>query len=883
MVSDKKYYNNTITETAQALETTLEHGLENAQVAQRQQVYGWNKLQAEEHKSVFRMFLGHLNDPLIYVLLAAVAITMAMGEFIDGIIILIVVLLNSILGVVQELKADSALAALQQLATPKALVRRNGQVIEVSSEALVPGDIVILDAGRYVPADIRLTVAANLKVDESALTGESVSVEKDADTVLAQQEVSIGDRINMAYMSTLVTYGRGEGIVVNIGHGTEVGKIANIIKNELKVATPLEMRLAALGKTLGKLAVAICVVMFVIGWLQGRDLATMFMTAVSLAVASIPEGLAAIVAIVLSIGVTKMAKQKAIIKKLPAVETLGAVDIVCSDKTGTLTQNQMTVTQVFTFTDQLVDIKKGVQVEDSTKWLATAMVLNSDATLVDQEATGDPTEIALLRLADDIGLNRDQLHQSYPRINELAFDSNRKMMSTVHQHQDECFVFTKGAIDNLILKCTAVLEDGAIIPITEAHIVVITAAASRMSQLALRTLAVAYKPAQSDIAADAMEQELILIGVVGMIDPPRPEVKVSIAEAKAAGITTIMITGDHKDTALAIAKELGIASHANQAITGVEIDQLSSATFESSIDQYRVFARVSPEHKVNIVKAFKQKGHIVSMTGDGVNDAPSLNAADIGVAMGITGTDVAKNASSMILADDNFSTIIAAIEQGRNIYNNIKKSVIFLLSSNVGEVIAMLIAILAGAPMPLIATQLLWINLVTDSLPAIALGMDPGSKDVMLAKPRSASEGFFAHGASLSIIIGGVTIGLVTIVAFYLGFEHNGVSMFDEVIAPEALAYARTMAFMTIIAAQLFFSFTFNQSHHSIFSKGIFRNPYLWGAIIVGLSLQLIVLEVPFLTQAFQLSSLPLSSWNEIIFLGLVPLAVHEVFKRIKK
>lgn len=863
------------------IESDPDFGLSQEEAQKRLSTYGPNVLKGAPPKSLLKMLLGHLNDALIYVLLGAVVITMLMGEYIDAIIILAVVLLNTVLGVVQEKRAGNAIEALKKLASPKALVKRNGQLIEIAGSELSIGDLVILDAGRYVPADLRLTETANLKIDESALTGESIAVEKDAAFVIEDNDAALGDCVNMAYMSTLATYGRGQGVVVAIANDTEVGKIANIISQEEEVVTPLEKKLEELGKVLGKIAVVVCLLMFSIGYFQGRDLADMFLTAVSLAVASIPEGLAAIVAIVLSIGVTKMAKQNAIIKKLPAVETLGSVNIICSDKTGTLTQNKMTVTHFFTFSDQTLAVEGTSSLSNEGKLLVKAMVLNSDATLEGTHATGDPTELALLMLADDLKQDRLQMKEAYPRIDEQAFDSDRKMMSTLHDNNQGYVIFTKGAIDNLILKCKYIVENGEVIPFTETHKKLLMMASDEMSEKALRTLAVAYKPIDKIIPKEDFEHQLIMIGVVGMIDPPREEVKDSIRLAKNAGITTIMITGDHKNTALAIAKELGIADNPAQAITGNDLNSMNKVTFQNNIANYRVFARVSPEHKVNIVKAFQSKGNIVSMTGDGVNDAPSLNAADIGVAMGITGTDVAKNASDMILADDNFSTIVSAIEEGRNIYNNIKKSVVFLLSSNVGEVICMLLAILVGMPVPLIATQLLWINLVTDSLPAIALGMDPGSKDVMNDTPRSSKESFF-NGSIGTVAIGGISIGIVTIISYWLGFIEYGFSPFDNNIPDNVLEYARTMAFMTIIACQLFYSLTFRHPYLNIFKAGVFKNKYLTGAIVLGFAIQTLVLEIPVLQNAFKLQSLHWKGWLEVIGLGLIPLILNEVFKVFK-
>jgi len=877
----KQYFQFSTDEVYQQLLVDPHVGLEKNEVAKRQEEFGKNVLTGQKKKSLFSIFFSQLNDALIYVLLAAVIITVAMGEYTDGIIILIVILINAFLGMFQEIKASNAIAALQSMASPKALVKRSGEQFEVDSGDLVPGDIVILDAGRYVPADLRLVETVNLKIDESALTGESVAVEKNAEELYQDEDVAIADRVNMAYMTSLVTYGRGTGVVVSIGNKTEVGKIADFLKEDQQTKTPLEIRLAHLGKTLGKLAVGICVFIFVVSYFQGRDLSEMFLTSVSLAVASIPEGLAAIVAIVLSIGVTKMAKQKAIIKKLPAVETLGSVNIVCSDKTGTLTQNKMTVKELFTFADKLVDVNEEGKILPEEKLLIEGMVLASDATLEADKQTGDPTEVALLMLADHWGLNRKEIIEAQPRINELAFDSDRKMMSTLHEDQNGYKLYVKGAVDNLILKCKYVLEQGQQIPITDAHKTLISEAVDQMSAKALRTLALAYKEPSKNIAEDQFEEDLIFVGLVGMIDPPRQEVKDSIQLAKNAGIRTIMITGDHKETAFAIAKELGIADNKDQAITGVELNALDAHKLANKIENYAVFARVSPENKVNIVKAFKEKGNIVSMTGDGVNDAPSLNAADIGVAMGITGTDVAKNASDMILADDNFSTIITAIEQGRNIYNNIKKSVVFLLASNVGEVVAMFTAIVAGMPVPLLATQLLWINLITDTLPAVALGMDPGDKAVMKDKPRSIKENFFSHGAGKRVILGGLLIGALTIIAFIFGYYEHNYSVFDSNIPEEVHAYSRTMAFLTIIACQLFYSLSFRNERKSILQVGLFSNLYLIGAIILGFALQLMVLFIPVMRESFKLQLISVQDWGIILLFGLVPMLINELIKWI--
>lgn len=875
-------YSLSVEESLQNMGVNPSEGLSGPEVEKRLQEYGKNKLQEQKRKSIFRIFFEQLNDALIYVLFAAVGITFFMGEYTDGIIILIVILINAFLGLFQEVRANNAIDALRNLSHPKAIVRREGKVLEIDSELLVPGDIVMLEAGRYIPADLRLIESANLQIDESALTGESVAAEKDAGAKFDEEYIPLGDRINLAYMSTLVTYGRGVGLVIGTSNQTEIGKIAGFLDTGETEETPLEIRLDHLGKTLGKVAIGICVVIFIISYFQGRDLTEMFLTSVSLAVASIPEGLAAIVAIVLSIGVTKMAKQNAIIKKLPAVETLGSVTIVCSDKTGTLTQNKMTVQEAFTFSDDLISVDDEGENTFEENLLAEAMVLASDATLEEDKQTGDPTEVALLALADQWEMDRKELHSNQPRVDELAFDSDRKMMSTLHNHDSKYILYTKGAVDSLLPNCKYIIQNEELHPITEEHKKQITDAVEAMSSKALRTLAVAFKESDSKIEKEEFEKDLVFIGLVGMIDPPRKEVMDSIEKAKEAGVTTIMITGDHGNTAFAIAKELGIAENFDQVTTGKEINAISYEELESHIADFRVFARVSPEHKVNIVKAFKSKGNIVSMTGDGVNDAPSLNAADIGVAMGITGTDVAKNASDMILADDNFSTIIGAIEQGRNIYNNIKKSVVFLLASNLGEVITMLVTIVAGLPVPLLATQLLWINLITDTLPAVALGMDPGDPNVMKEKPRELNENFFSHGGTQRVIVAGILIGLLTAAAFLIGYFEHGYNPFKDQIPEDIHSYARTMAFLTIIACQLFYSLSFRSESKSIFKVGIFSNKYLVFAIILGFALQLLVLFVPVLRESFKLQIIGLNDWLKVLGFGLVPLFVNELFKLIR-
>ena len=863
-------------------------GLSTEEAKNRLEKYGLNKLKGKPKKSLLQLFLAQLKDVLIYVLIGAAVINIiAHGTegIPDALIILTVVLINALVGVIQESKAEKALEALQQMTAPKSLVRRNGEVIEINSEELVPGDILIIDAGRYIPADVRLIESANLQIQESSLTGESVPSEKNADFITSDEKISVGDKENMAFMSTIAIYGRGEGVVVATAMDTEIGKIAKILDEDENMLTPLQIKLEELGKTLGYGALAICGIIFVVGMLQGRQVVEMFMTSISLAVAAIPEGLVAIVAIVLSLGVKSMSRKNAIVRKLPAVETLGAVNIICSDKTGTLTQNKMTVVKTYTL-DNLKDIsdERNQKANVDETELIRSFVLCSDASIDGGQDIGDPTEVALVVLGDKFNLEKNTLNAEYKRVGENPFDSDRKLMSTLNEEGNKFRVHTKGAIDNILMRSNRILVNGEILPITDEAKAKILKVAENMSDDALRVLGVAFKDVDTEIDPEEMEKDLVVVGIVGMIDPPRIEVKASIEEAKRAGITPIMITGDHKNTAVAIAKELGIATDISQSLTGSEIDSIPDEKFAKEINNYRVFARVSPEHKVKIVRAFKKQGNIVSMTGDGVNDAPSLKSADIGVAMGITGTDVSKGASDMILTDDNFTTIVHAIEEGRNIYNNIKKTIMFLLSCNLGEVLCVFFATVFGWAMPLVPTQLLWVNLITDTLPAISLGMDPGDKDVMNRKPRDPKESFFAEGAGMRAIVGGVLIGILTLVAFYLGIIHFGdVPIKEAKDGTEIVTYGRTMAFIVLTFSQLFYSLSMRNSKKTIFEVGFFGNMFLIISIIISIILQVLLISIPPIAEMFKVTALDPSHWGMVIGLSLIPFAINEIIKVVTR
>jgi Ca2+-transporting ATPase len=870
-VGDFMWFEKGVDEIIKELNTDKVNGLTSEEAVTRRNKYGPNRLTGKKKKSILRLLFEQINDVLIYILLGAAVISALLNEISDAAIIIIVVILNAVIGLVQESKAEKALESLKKLSFPKALVKRDGKILEISSEDVVAGDVVILEAGKYVPCDLRLIETANLKIEESALTGESVPSQKYAENISQNENTALGDQKNMAFMSTMVTYGRGAGIAVAIGMDTEMGKIAKMLDENGKNLTPLQVKLAQLGKMLGFVVLVICILMFGVALIQHRDLFEMFLTAISLAVAAIPEGLPAMVTIVLAVGVQRMIKRNAIIRKLPAIETLGSVNIICSDKTGTLTQNKMTVTKFYA--DGILDDVSRLDIKnDVHSSLVRDMVLCSDATYSGDSKTGDPTEIALIELGVKFNMYKDDENKLHSRKNEIPFDSNRKLMTTLNKFGDKFNVITKGAVDNLIKICTHIYMNGSVIPFSDDLKSKVMEASDVMSKEALRVLAAAFKVVDSaKIEIDSMEKDLTFVGLVGMIDPPRENVENSIEECRKSGIRTVMITGDHKNTAFAIAKKLGIAEDLSQVILGHEFDRLSDREAEDKIDNLRVFARVSPEHKVNIVKTLKKKGNIVSMTGDGVNDAPSLKAADIGVAMGITGTDVAKDASDMILTDDNFSTIVEAVKEGRNIYNNIRKSIVFLLSCNIGEIVALFIGIVLGWPSVLRPIHLLWVNLITDSLPALALGVDPDDPDIMKEKPRDAKKGLFSGRIGVFLIGNGILIGIITLSAFYIG----------NLVYSNSLMHAQTMAFVVLSVSQLFYTLSMRHSEKSIFEIGVFTNKYLIGAIILGIILQNIVITVPFLASVFKVFRLTIQDWLFVLLLSIIPLIVNEIGKVI--
>ena len=878
------YENKKVREVGQILQCDTEKGLSNAEAAGRQKQYGKNLLKEQKEKTKIVLFLEQLNDPLIFILFVATAISLFLGEMEDALIIVTVITVNAFVGVVQEGKARKAIEALKKLTSPHAIVKRGGRQMEVPAGDLVPGDIVCLEAGRQVPADLRLSKTMSLKIEESALTGESVPVDKDADYV-AQGKTDIGDCRNMAYMSTNVTYGRGEGIVVAIGMETQIGHIAGMISEAKEEITPLQKRLADLGKVLSALAVFICVFLFFVAVMQKRDVGDMLLTAISLAVAAVPEGLPAIVTIVLALSVSRMVKVNTIIRKLPSVETLGAVNVVCSDKTGTLTQNRMTVKKCYAegrvFPADKADMERHRE-------LLLGCVLCNDGVIAEGSRIGDPTELALLDLAGKYGMTREDIERDYPRVGEKAFDSDRKMMTTLHRGRNGSSLhaqvsYTKGSTEEVLRHSRYMLARGKRTALTESAKREILHAAGQMSAEALRVLAVATRRD----APDAEERELTFVGLVGMRDRASREAAEAVKAFRQAGVNTVMITGDHVDTAYAIAKELGIAGGREECLSGGELDKMSGEEFEKKAEYIRVYARVSPEHKVKIVSALKKKGRIVAMTGDGVNDAPSLKAADIGIAMGMNGTDVAKNASDMILTDDNFATIRKAIEEGRGIYENIRKAILFLLSSNFGEIITMLAAILAGFPSPLKASHILWINLITDSFPALALGVDENDgRELMRQKPRKSDENLFAHGGLACTLCYGAVIAAISITAFLqvpygaLVRQELPVNLHNikaMLALPELLNKAQTHAFTVLGMSQLVHAVGMRDVNKSVFRMNHFSNRSMIFACAAGVGLQALVTEIPYFVGLFGTVKLSLHEWGWLAALSFMPLVVHEL------
>lgn len=853
---------------AKNLKTNINIGLSDDEAQKRFERYGPNNLKEKKKESIFVKFIKQFNDFMIITLIIAAIISAVVSklngeaDYIDSIIIVAIVIFNAIMGLVQEQKAEKSLEALKKMTAPNAKVRRNGRVQEIDATLVVPGDIVILEAGNYVPADCRLINSYNLKIEESALTGETIPSLKDSSKIL-KENTAMGDLCNMVFATTIVVNGHGEAIVVETGMNTRVGKIAGMIIEDESPETPIQKKLAEVGKILAIACIIICVLIFVIGIFKKIPIIEMFMTSVGLAVAAIPEGLPAIVTIMLSIGVTKMAKKNSIIRKLPAVETLGSSSVICSDKTGTLTQNKMTVTEIrncfgrANSNERKFILELGTMCTDTTEER-----INGKLGFV-----GEATEVAISNAAMEEGVSKSFLYDEMKRINDIPFDSKRKMMTTIHKYGNGYRIITKGAPDVLLKRCSNCYSGGQIVPIFSKKDD-INEQNNQMAEKALRVIAVAYKDVEKLPEMQDVEKDLIFCGLIGMIDPPREGVKEAVRTCRRAGIKTVMITGDHLQTAKAIAKELGILKRGDLAIDGETLERMSQHELEQNIMDYSVFARVSPEHKVRIVKAFQSTGAVVAMTGDGVNDAPALKNADIGIAMGKGGTDVAKNAADMILLDDNFVTIVEAVKQGRNIYDNIKKAIHFLISTNIGEIVTIFFGLVLGIKSPLLAIQLLWINLVTDSLPAIALGLEKEEENIMSRLPRNPKKNLFADGLWWKIMIEGAMLGMFTLLAFSIGNRLYSVEV------------GRTMAFLTLGILELVHSFNI-KSEESIFKIGIFENKYLIGALVLGVILQVIVVVVSPLAQVFSLVPLTGIQWLYTVLIAIAPIPIVEIQKAV--
>ena len=853
------WHTKNIKEVEKELRTNIKTGLGDKDVLIRQDEFGKNKIEEGKKESLLVKFINQFKDFMIIILIIAAIISAVVsylegtGDYFDSIIIIAIVLFNGLMGLIQEAKAEKSIEALKKMSAPVAKVRRNGKVLTVNGEDIVPGDIVILETGCYVPADIRLINTYNLKVEESSLTGETEAVEKDENAVFNNQKVPLGDMKNMVFAGTAVVNGHAEGIVTNIGMNTEVGKIASMIITNEAPQTPIQKKLSEVGKVLGIACVVICALIFVIGVIKKISVVEMFMTSVGLAVAAIPEGLPAIVTIILSIAVTKMAKRNAIIRKLPAVETLGSSKVICSDKTGTLTENNMKVVEIIGNKNKILEYG--------------ALCCNCE--INEGVVEGEPTEVAIVKEAV-----KEKQNKVLPRICEIPFDSNRKLMTTVNELENGKYrIITKGAPEILLSICDYYEENNNVHNMNSTFLSKIKNKNEKMAEKALRVLGVAYLDVDimpKEISADFLEKGLIFEGLIGMIDPPRKGVKEAVLACRRAGIKTVMITGDHITTAKAIAKDLEILRGRELAITGQELDKISDSKLEKEIMNYSVFARVTPEHKVRIVKAFQKTGAVVAMTGDGVNDAPALKKSDIGIAMGRKGTDVAKNAADMILNDDNFVTIVDAVKQGRNIFDNIKKAIHFLIATNIGEIVTIFVGLLLGVKSPLLAIQLLWVNLVTDSLPAIALGLEPPEKDIMNRPPRDSKKSIFADGLMGKIVVEGFMIGMFTILAFFIGNRYYGIEV------------ARTMAFISLGMLELIHSFNV-KSEESIFKVGLFENKYLVGAFLLGTVLQLGIVFVPTLAEIFKLTQLNTTQWLITIAISIAPIIIVEIQKKFNE
>lgn len=862
------WHSSSVEEVSKKLKTNINIGLSEEETQKRFERYGPNNLKEKKKESIFVKFIKQFNDFMIITLIIAAIISAVVSklngeaDYIDSIIIVAIVIFNAIMGLVQEQKAEKSLEALKKMSAPNAKVRRNGRVQEIDATMVVPGDIVILEAGNYVPADCRLINSYNLKIEESALTGETIPSLKDSSKIL-KENTAMGDLCNMVFATTIVVNGHGEAIVVETGMNTRVGKIAGMIIEDESPETPIQKKLAEVGKILAIACIIICVLIFVIGIFKKIPIIEMFMTSVGLAVAAIPEGLPAIVTIMLSIGVTKMAKKNSIIRKLPAVETLGSSSVICSDKTGTLTQNKMTVTEVrncfgrANSNERKFIFELGTMCTDTTEER-----INGKLGFV-----GEATEVAISNAAMEEGVSKSFLYDEMKRINDIPFDSKRKMMTTIHKYGNGYRIITKGAPDVLLKRCSNCYSGGQIVPIFSKKDD-INEQNNQMAEKALRVIAVAYKDVEKLPEMQDVEKDLIFCGLIGMIDPPREGVKEAVRTCRRAGIKTVMITGDHLQTAKAIAKELGILKRGDLAIDGETLERMSQHELEQNIMDYSVFARVSPEHKVRIVKAFQSTGAVVAMTGDGVNDAPALKNADIGIAMGKGGTDVAKNAADMILLDDNFVTIVEAVKQGRNIYDNIKKAIHFLISTNIGEIVTIFFGLVLGIKSPLLAIQLLWINLVTDSLPAIALGLEKEEENIMSRLPRNPKKNLFADGLWWKIMIEGAMLGMFTLLAFSIGNRLYSVEV------------GRTMAFLALGILELVHSFNI-KSEESIFKIGVFENKYLIGALVLGVILQVIVVVISPLAQIFSLVPLTGIQWLYTVLIAIAPIPIVEIQKAV--